>query len=93
VVSRDSNLSEANFNKNRVFKGHKHSANYILFYKNDIFLTVSDDATIKFWNLNKDEEENNLIGHTSWVITANIMKNGSLITSGADKSVRFWSDS
>jgi len=56
-------------------------------------LTVSDDATIKFWNLNKEEEENNLIGHTSWVITANIMKNGCLITSGADKSVRFWSDS
>ena len=63
-----------------------------MIFKNEIFLTVSDDATIKLWNINKDEEENSLLGHSSWVITATIMKNGTLVTSGADKSVRFWTD-
>ena len=63
-----------------------------MIYKIDLFLTVSDDSTIKIWNINKDEEENTLLGHSSWVITANIMKNGTLVTSGADKSIRFWSE-
>jgi len=77
----------------RVFKGHKHSANYLLNFKQDIFLSVSDDSSIKLWDLNKEDEEISLVGHTSWVITANIMKNGTIVSSGADKSVRFWNES
>jgi len=34
----------------RVFNGHKHSANLIMNFKNDVFLSVSDDSTIKLWD-------------------------------------------
>ena len=44
----------------RVFKGHKHSANYVIIFQNDIFLSVSDDSSIKLWNINKEEEETTL---------------------------------
>ena len=34
-----------------------------MIFKEDIFLTVSDDSTIKFWNIDKEEEEFSLTGH------------------------------
>jgi WD40 repeat protein len=64
-----------------------------LIFKNDIFLTVSDDSSIKFWNTNNEDEENSLTGHSSWVISATILKNGTVVTTGADKTIRFWQES
>ena len=61
-----------------------------MIFKDNIFLTVSDDSTVKFWNINNDEEESSLTGHSSWVISATILKNGTVVTTGADKTIRFW---
>lgn len=60
--------------------------------KSNFFLSISDDSTIKIWDLYKTQEENTLKGHTSWVITAQIMKNGMIVTSGADKTIKFWGE-
>ena len=35
-----------------VFLGHTKSANALVLFREDIFITVSDDKTIKFWNTN-----------------------------------------
>ena len=53
---------------------------------------MSDDSTIKFWDLEKGAMVKSLAGHSSWVIYSTIMEDGTLVTAGADKNIRFWSD-
>jgi WD40 repeat protein len=63
-----------------------------MIFKNDIFLSLSDDSYIKFWNLNDDLYLHTLAGHSSWVLSAIIMKDGTLLTTGADKTIKFWTE-
>ena len=53
MVSIFLRIIKVNLLKNRVYKGHKHSANYILMLKPNFFLSISDDSTIKIWDLYK----------------------------------------
>ena len=34
----------------------------------------------------------NILGHNSWVIYITLMKDGTLVSCGFDKTVRFWTD-
>lgn len=53
---------------------------------------MSDDSTIKFWDINEKQELYTLKGHKSLITSAALMKNGAIITCSHDKSIRFWSE-
>lgn len=80
----------------KTYSGHSHSTNKILNFKKGVVCTASDDATIKFWDIEKyktlHQPLHNLTGHTSWVIFATITNNGTLVSCGADKKIRFWNN-
>ncbi len=47
---------------------------------------------LKFWSLEEGVEVQNLKAHSSWVIYSTIMEDGTLVTVGADKQIKFWKD-
>ena len=48
------------------------------------------DSTIKIWQPKYAELKRTLTGHTSGVLTLNILPNGNLISASADKTIKIW---
>jgi WD40 repeat protein len=98
--SDDKTLRVWNIKKNeclKVFTGHQHSTNKIILFKKDIVCTASDDGMIKFWDISKLNNDNTkalktLTGHSNWIIYATLISDGRLVSCGADKKIRFWSN-
>lgn len=54
------------------------------------FASVSNDGTIKVWDLDSGAVLQTLVGHDSFVYDIGILSNGDLATTGEDRTVRVW---
>ena len=78
----------------KTFNGHTYSANKIVYLRKGIVCTCSDDESIKFWDIEKMNATpyHSLLGHIGWVIYITVMSDGSLVSVGADKKIRIWTN-
>jgi hypothetical protein len=74
------------------FKGHSSDVNSVAFSPDGTTLaSVSDDKTIKLWNLASKKEIHTLKGHSSWIWTVAFSPDGKILASGsADKTIKLW---
>ncbi|KAJ6221723.1 hypothetical protein RDWZM_000268 [Blomia tropicalis] len=57
----------------------------------DCFYTVSNDTTIKCWNITTTEEMSTMIGHTHFIYRIAPLGNNMFMTCGEDTTIRLWS--
>mmetsp|Transcript_34060 Transcript_34060/g.55163 ORF Transcript_34060/g.55163 Transcript_34060/m.55163 type:complete len:577 (+) Transcript_34060:19-1749(+) len=77
---------------NRVV-GHDDCANVVRFLTDMVFVTGSDDSSIRVWDLRKFTESscvNTLSGHTSWVKSVERVSADTIISCAFDATVREW---
>jgi hypothetical protein len=68
------------------------SSNHILDNYNDYNEISNFFKNLLSTYLNDDLYLHTLAGHSSWVLSAIIMKDGTLLTTGADKTIKFWTE-
>jgi centriolar protein POC1 len=83
--------SKYNYN----FRAHNAPVKSVKFSKDGNFLvTASDDKIIKLWkvfsNYKKTKFIRSFVGHTNWVLKADISPDTNIIASICDKTVRLW---
>ena len=74
--------------KTKVLEGHTDWVR-LVYVKDNLIISVSDDKTIRIWDINTGDCLKVLEGHTDWV--RNVFVKDNLIISGSvDKTIRIW---
>ena len=74
------------------FTGHTLSANKLLPWNEEIIASAGDDGKVFFWNINSKiaKSEFKLAAGRSWITSITTRSDGTLITVGAEKIIKFW---
>lgn len=76
----------------KTFSGHKGIVTKLLMFNRDVFMSGSEDSTLKFFHLDEEESVETVTAHAPAVADATILKDGTLVTCGTDKNIKFWSE-
>ncbi|KAK0062786.1 phospholipase A-2-activating protein [Biomphalaria pfeifferi] len=77
----------------QTFKGHEDCVRGLAVVNESKFLSISNDATVRGWALNKGDCLAIYYGHTNYVYSLSILPNGQdFITGGKDRTMRVWND-
>ena len=79
----------------RTFTGHSGSVYWVIKLNQEVTSSVSRDGTIRFWDVTdkgKDQELKKLDLGQGWLYHNTIMKNGTLVTVGQNRTLNFWTD-
>jgi len=76
----------------QTLRGHTGPITSLLSYSPGILASSSHDGTIKFWDMNTGKCEMTLKPHHGKNVgSLGIMRNGAIVSHGADGVVKFWS--
>ncbi len=87
---KDIQLNLSNLKNINSLKMHDEQINLISFFPSGNIISVSDDKSIKIYNINFEIIQNIQNAHNGWITYVNVKDENNFITCSYDKSIKTW---
>jgi U3 small nucleolar RNA-associated protein 15 len=74
----------------RHFEGHTRDARDAAFMSKNMVVSGSDDGTIRFWDVGRDNELGSSDAHGDYVRTVDVVSENIVLSGGYDRNIRVW---